>query len=885
MTLIVALPSPQASLATAGGKGFQLQRLMQCGLPVPPAFVILADAYRAHIEQASVRTHLDRIRAAPQTEQSVCLAQLRAAITAAPLDTTLRAGVATAVEQLGDGPLAVRSSATTEDGAWHSFAGQHDTVLGVRGAEACCDAIRHCWASLWSERAAAYRAQHGLSAGAAAMAVVLQQCVSADVAGVLFTLDPLRGNPRHLVIEAVFGLGESLVSGRVAPHRWVIDRTSRDVIEHAAALQPFELVADTSGGTRERPLAPAGLPPPCLTNAQIQQLADFGLAAEHAFGGPQDVEWGIAGQHIFLVQARPVTTTRPPDDVADRRVWANTNTSEVAPDVLRPMSFAVLRYFLDGLVRRTLIPLGFGAGVHLVGLIAGRAYFNMNPIAALMRRLPFLTLDPAKGFGGDAQLVAAVDQLQDRDLPPMHLSTWQLVRLLLSSTFWLLRPRTRGDAVMARLRATTAALERADIAQLPDPAVLARIDALFGDVDTLVDGLLRSVVGLGCAAGLRVVCRRWLGDDDGAMANRLLSGMGGLDSADAGLDLWRLAEAVRTLPATVASGAPFEQVRERLATSEPGRAFLAQWDVFMARHGHHTRVEVDVALPRWCEDPDYVLGMIRGYGGDTGHSPIAMHEQCGAERCALTATCRARLRQPRRWVFDSLLARAQRGMALRENVKSEVVRRIALARAALLELAARFVARGFCTDRDDIFFLTIEEVRDIVRGGSRLDVAATVRDRRAEYVTNLALTPAAVIVGQFDPRRHVTLPTAGTVTSVLRGLAVSPGVVRGRARVILRADAEQRLLPGEILVAPFTDPGWTPYFLPAAAIVVDVGGALSHGSIVAREYGIPAVVNVGPATQVIRTGDLIEVDAHCGEVRLLRDAADEAIPHHATPGS
>jgi pyruvate,water dikinase len=547
------------------------------------------------------------------------------------------------------------------------------------------------------------------------------------------------------------------------------------------------------------------------------------------------------------------------------------------------MSFAVLHDLLDGLVRRTLMPLGFAADVQLVGVFGGRAYFNMNPIAALIRKVPLVTVDPADGFGGDAQLLAAVEQLQDSDLPPIHLSTWQFVRLILSSTSWLLGPQTRGEAVLSRLRATTSALERTEIAQLPDAAVLAHIDALFGDVDTLVDGMLRSMVGVGCAAGLRIVCRRWLGDDDGAIANRLLSGMGGLDSAEAGLDLWRLAEAAHTLPAAAASGVPFEQVRAKLATSEPGRAFLAQWDVFMARHGHHTRVEVDVALPRWCEDPDYVLGMIRSYGGAAERSPVAMHEERGAERRALTATCRARLRQPRRWIFDSLLAHAQRGMALRENVKSEAVRRIALTRAALLELAARFVAHGLCTDRGDIFFLTIEEVRDIVRGGSRLDVAATVRDRRSEYVANLALTPPAVIVGKFDPRRHVTLPASGAPTSVLRGLAVSPGVVRGRARVILRADAEDRVLPGEILVAPFTDPGWTPYFLPAAAIVVDVGGALSHGSIVAREYGIPAVVNVGAATRVIRTGDLIEVDAHCGEVRLLRDAsADGATPPDAS---
>jgi pyruvate,water dikinase len=320
----------------------------------------------------------------------------------------------------------------------------------------------------------------------------------------------------------------------------------------------------------------------------------------------------------------------------------------------------------------------------------------------------------------------------------------------------------------------------------------------------------------------------------------------------------------------VAPGFAFESVRPGIAKANGGEAFLAQWDGFMAQHGHHTRGEADVMNPRWSEMPDAVLDLVRGYLRGIGQAdPVAVHRQRGIEREKLAEECRRRLRNPlKRWLFDFLLVRAQRGCAFRENLKSEAIRHLAVARRLLLALGERLAGRGFLACRDDIFFLRLDELEPVVQGAASFDVHAAIAERRAEHARNLALEPPSVVVGRFDPGR--CLPDeVDEAAQTLTGVGVSAGVATGPARVILRSDAGERVLPGEILVAPFTDPGWTPYFLPAAGIVVDMGGQLSHGSIVAREYGIPAVVNVGPATKIIRTGQRVEVDGNRGIVRIL----------------
>jgi pyruvate,water dikinase len=293
----------------------------------------------------------------------------------------------------------------------------------------------------------------------------------------------------------------------------------------------------------------------------------------------------------------------------------------------------------------------------------------------------------------------------------------------------------------------------------------------------------------------------------------------------------------------------------------------------MRRHGHHTRAEIDVRNPRWSETPDYVLEVIRGYLDGMDHGmpdPVEAHAKRTGEAERVAASCRRELGPLKRAIFGFTLGRARMGSVVRENVKSEAIRWIDAIRRNVLELGERLAARGVIGERDDIFFLSLDEVGPVSAGMVEFDVRRTISERRSEFERNLTLDPPPVVVGDWDPARSPRLPERKPAR-VFEGLSVSAGYARGRARVILRGDEGHQVLPGEILVAPFTDPGWTPYFLPAAGIVMDMGGMLSHGSIVAREYGIPAVVNVGPATELIRTGQLIEVDADHGVVRVLDD--------------
>jgi pyruvate,water dikinase len=336
---------------------------------------------------------------------------------------------------------------------------------------------------------------------------------------------------------------------------------------------------------------------------------------------------------------------------------------------------------------------------------------------------------------------------------------------------------------------------------------------------------------------------------------------------------------------------PLATLRPDLQATATGREFLDRWEAWMTRHGHHARGEMDIYRPRWSETPDHVLDLLRGYLNTAETNDVLrQHADRSLERVRLLETCRQRLRNPvKRWMFTTLIDRARFGLALRENVKSEGVRGVMAIRRALFEAGDRLVRRGTLSARDDVFFLTLPELREALIRGAEFNASPLVAPRKAEFARNRSTQPPPIIDGrpaaalQSDSGAGVTgrgtgisrrrspavaESTAGDDGNRLVGLAVSPGVAVGKARVILRADDHECLAPGEILVAPATDPGWTPYFLSAAAIVVDIGGQLSHGSILAREFGIPAVVNVRHATQRIRTGQVIRVDANQGIVTI-----------------
>lgn len=864
----LVLTQEEADLARAGAKAATLSELARADLPVPAFFVVGVTAYRAHLARLGP--------GAPVPPDAAGLPRLREAIASAPLDPELARAVLAAHAALGAGPVAVRSSGTAEDLPGDSFAGQHGTYF-ASGAEEMLLRLTDCWASLWSDRAFAYRVRRGASHAEAGMAVIVQTLVAATSSGVAFSVDPVTGN--HLVtLEACHGIGEALVSGRVTPDRFVLSRPDLDILERVCGSKPIEVVPLPNGRVVERTLSRERAAECALSDDAAREAARLALRAEGVLGVPADVEWALGPDGLAVLQARPITTLPAAEGApaAPRTAWSNVNTGEVLPGVITPMTHSVVGGLAVGLLDSLFGQLGVRVDAdRITTLIGGRLYFNASLLGSAFDRMLLF------GGTGVKSLFGGMDAEPGTEMPPTDpadlasVSRFGLWVGIPRVAVWAFAHRpSRALRFLARERRATRAME-ARIASVDDSWTESEVASLtrdvLGSLDHLVESLAFTGVGMAAYTALTAATSRWFDDEHGALANRLLGGRGGVVSAESGLELASLASFARTHPrvlAAVMGGLDWEDTRSRLASGDDGgRAeFLARWDAFMDEHGHHTRGELELSAPRWREDPYTVLVSLRALLTSDTDDLLANHARRGEEALVAEAGCLERLRgRPlRRALFFAALRQAVRGARTRENLKSEGVRRLAAARGALLALGDRMTGRGALTEAGDVFFLRWAEV-EAVRAGE-MDASGPVAERRALHERWLRIEPPPVVIGEWDGRPRAAAVAAG---DELAGLAVSPGIARGPARVIASVLSEERLLPGEILVAPFTDPGWTPWFAAAAGVVVDMGGMLSHGSIIAREYGLPAVVNVATATGTIRTGDLVEVDGDRGVVRVL----------------
>lgn len=885
--LVIPLETVHSSeVAAVGRKAVNLARMNRIGMPVPPGFCVTADAYREHVMSGELMARLSealpRLANVPPDGRHALLSPIREAILALPVSETLAEHIERQYEALGE-RVAVRSSATSEDLKAYSFAGQYDSVLGVGNVSDCLLAVKRCWASVWSDRAIDYRARHGTGHLDVEMAVIVQALVPADASGVVFTADPVTRRTDRMIIEASFGLGEAVVSGKVTPDRIVLSKSDFHILSGQISEKSIETVLDERGHVQEQAVPHPRAQWPCLDDAAAMNLGRMGVRVEDAFGAPQDIEWAISGGKLAILQSRPITAVPDRGPREDRQVWTNANTGEVLPDVVTPMTWSMattlIRELFDGLLGRLGLEIGDNP---LVGLVAGRVYFNLNTFAGALRRIPVLRKrELGELFGGMQDRMASLGQIKipEEDIPDLNFHWLRAAVRLPGFVGWLLSlTRRKADLLAARVREDTEAVKRMDLQSLSNDELADRAHdiaskLLSGPEGT--DSIGFAGIGLMYSMKLYNLCNRWFGESGNAIASGLLAGSGGMENAESGFDLWRLAALAHEHPEvrdSILGEGDLVAVREKVAEADGGDAFLSAWDAFLSRHGHHTRGEIELANPRWSEEPDYVLDTVRAYLQNIeGADPIAEYRQRGEQSERLAKECRSRLRNPvKRMLFSLVLKLARRSVPIRENLKSEAVRRLAVVRGMLLELGTRLAQEDVLEKPEEIFFLELNEIRP---GGDQeghaLDIRGTVAARRAEYERNLTLTPPPVVMGplgaEMPPPEPVPVPET---TTVMTGVAVSPGIARGPARVIERAGTEQ-VRPGEILVAPFTDPGWTPYFIPAAGLVADMGGLLSHGSIIAREYGLPAVVNVGPATKTIKTGQMIQVDGDRGVVTIL----------------
>jgi pyruvate,water dikinase len=869
--------------ATIGPKAMSLVRMSRAGLAVPAGFCVTATVLREHLERNNLIERLkslaEELTQAGSDSRGNTLSDFRRAVVDAPLAEQTRRLIQDHYDTLGADRVAVRSSGTAEDLPGHSFAGQHDSYLGINNLDDCLEAVKKCWASLWTLRACEYREANDFDNLNIGMAVIVQTLIAADTSGVMFTADPLTGAGGNIVVESCFGLGQALVSGKVTPDRFIVRKNKLRLWSRTISEKKIECRLNALGSVEERAAPKDRSTSETLDKRKMRRLAKLAMRIEREFGCPQDIEWAICSGKTWLLQSRPITALPAEKSWEDRQIWCGSPVREVMPDVVTPVTVSMIEQMLSGLFDPIFHLLCADRGDHpTFDIIAGRVYFNANIWASAIGCLPgtgkFNGMTFAGGHRGLQETTRRLQVATDKDLPDLKQKKLRFYLKLPLIIFGSLRNTpARGWRILAKIGAETERWSRLDVEGLSCEQILAYLDQLMGRFAELLGHFLYVFGILSAYPILHWVCAKWL-PDDGSCAAQLLAGVGNMVDADAGLDLWRLAAAadesseVKTL---IMSGDNFATIEGKLTESGPGRDFLKDWRRFMGKNGHHCRGEIELYNRRWFETPDYILKLVRGYMSQIGRiDPVKNHAERAQQRRQLEQQCRRQLRNPiKRFVFNRYLVHSQQGWVFRENVKSEVVKLLTAMRRLLLQLGRKLADKEVLAAPDDVFFLRLDEMSPVVRGSARFDARKVIADRRAEYDKNCLITPPDVVFGKFNPHTCI-YPGPDEHAEVLRGLQVSPGVVTGKARVILRADSDEHLLADEILVAPFTDPGWTPYFVPAAAIVMDEGGMISHGSIIAREYGIPAVVNVGGATKIIKTGQTIQVDGNSGAVTILR---------------
>lgn len=816
-------------------------------------------------------------------------ATIRARFHAITIPPSLVDALQNAYQQLTNhAPLAVaaRSSATAEDLPFASFAGQQDTLLNVVTFEALLDAVRRCWASLWNDRAVSYRASNSIDARTVRLAVVVQRMINATVAGVLFTANPLTGKRHQAVIDANPGLGEAVVSGAVTPDHFVVNANSGKIVERRLGEKRLLVRALPDGGTEQQELAIADVTS-CLTDEQITSLANLGKQVETHFGAPQDTEWAIddAGK-LWLTQARPITTLYPlptsaPTSEEDLRVYLSINVAQGVYRPFTPMGVSFFRLLAATGARTAGFPQrDMLAGPAFLVEAAHRIFFDLTSMfrSSLFHPLLLQTMGQMETRSGPIfQQLAS-----DPRLAPIPTSRRAVVRKLLA-LFVRSRARPLFLFIQALLNPQAAREHQKQVQKLirswwqisPHATPGELLATVEQTVLTKFPVIMFNIMPiLFLVFGLPAITKRLLKglatDDEIQIVRR---GLLYNPTTEMDLKLWQLAQQVRSEQATIAlfhNKQPAQLAEAYLAGTLPATLQQGLAD-FLTLYGHRGVAEIDMGLPRWSEDPTYLLGMLANY--IQVHDPDAapdvqfQHSVQEAEEMVRTLTRRARRRG---WLHSQLtgfcLHRIRALSGLREVPKFDFILLMAGAHRSLLAIGAALAQKQRLEASEDIFFITLQETHEALAGQ---DMRALVQERRASYERELGRRhiPRIMLSDGTEPEAEASLAQESVIDGSLKGAPASAGVVTGKARVILDP-AGARLEPGEILVAPSTDPGWTPLFFTASGLVMEMGGPMSHGAIVAREYGIPAVVGVAGALDQIATGQQITVDGSRGIITI-----------------
>ncbi len=860
-----------AGVEAVGGKGWNLARLERYGFTVPVGGVLSADAYKAFIKENNLSGDIAKISArvtvANITEKEIEeeLLKLREKIKAGLFPVYIQEELIAELKGMGilSKPLAVRSSATCEDSARASFAGMHDSFLNIRGTDNIILAVKECYASLWTLRAVAYRRKMQVGDDEVFQAVVILELVQAMAAGVGFTCDPRTGREDVVLINANFGLGESVVSGAVEPDEYCLD-AKLEIMERKMGRKENKTAARPDGGT-ELIASPGSSGQQVLSDENIKRLGLVIRRVHDALGGSeqhQDIEWVFDGQDFVLVQARPVTA-KPrytfPELKDQPDIWSNTNLKEAVPMVLPILSWNVIQKTWMGplkLVR--LVGYKMPPGLQCYKRIGGRFYWN----SSLIQWIFFDShgaKEAIKVLGGQEPEIRIKN-----DHPYRGIKGLKRIGRGIKAVLFIMKNSRNPQAPFGQVDKFTDAFAKRDLGSLCDNDLI--------NTAAVIGAAWREYVPVFYACSLDMsmprlvkILEKYFPNQGNAIANALMIGQGEITSAEQGYRLIELAEIARddnNVRAYLGRSDfnPYAWEKELPEESRFKRVFRD----FLDQYGHRGVYEMDISNPRWREEPSYPLHIIKSTMETANFGYLKERQQAKVKET--WRKVEQGIPKSRHNMIRKLVEKSVKGLALREMAKFELLKFYEIIRKVFLEMGSRLQDRDILIGKADVFHCSGIELFSILKGDwSGRGLKTLVAERKNWKEEMEKLSPPDYYI---DETSHFVEAVATGSGSVLEGLGVAAGRACGPAKLMQHPSQEKKLDSGDVLVAPSTDPGWTPLFLRAAAIVLERGGIGSHGAIVAREYGIPAVVNVPGAMRLIKEGQNVTVDGDEGKVYM-----------------
>jgi len=888
---LIPFDAPQVDLSVAGGKGANLIKLKNAGFPVPDGFLIPTSAYQEFVLENHLRSLIKSTLEktdlrSPEALKHASL-QIRQEFSQGKISNDLVDSLRRGLAWLGDAPVAVRSSATAEDLPEMSFAGQQDTLLNVIGKELLVDAVITCWSSLWTARAIGYRTRNNIPHDEVSLSVIVQRMVQSEISGVLFTANPLTGLRSEVVIDATIGLGEALVSGQVEPDHYIVDTVQSAIKSKTLGSKSDAVRGLPDGGVQSYKTDSSQIQ--ALPDQAILELTRIGKEIEALYEFPQDIEWAWVDGTFSILQSRPITSLYPIPKVPESsqlHVFFSFGAVQGLLDPMTPLGQDAIRLIFAG--GSSLF--GFNdLTQHTQGVIkiAGERLWGdatsivRHPLGAKIMMKVFPGVEPGS-------LGALIEILSDPDVEAgsgrIKLSTIRRLfrfgrRMLKKMLFFARDPETKSRMIRDAYQAEIEKLRKKYHPPTQRTLTLAEAVELFRELYHAFIFAVPEIAG-GAMPGLlpllflSKISSQHHGSNE--LALKLTRGLPNNVTTEMDLFLWDTAKAIREDPISLQmfQSLPAAQLAESYLRTELPEIGQRGLQTFLTQYGMRGLGEIDIGRPRWRENPTQIIQTIQSYLQikDDTIAPDAVFRRGTAQAQEALDTLVASVQNTFAGKLKTRMVRAavRRLWALgglRESPKFYIVQIMGLIRQSLLRCGETMVSQGKLNNKDDLFFLYLDEL-EAFSNGEQQDWKTLIRQRRTSYNQEMLRKQVPRMLVSDGRTFYEGMEAPDRDAGVLRGSPVSPGVVEGIVRVVFEPH-KANLSPGEILVCPGTDPAWTPLFLAASGLIMEVGGMMTHGAIVAREYGIPAVVGVNQATVYLETGDKVRLDGSTGLIEKI----------------